>query len=561
MPLYRNQAARVLALELSSTMMAQDEKPSRFERARYKLVDILERSKDYQTALIGYAGEAYVAAPLTDDIGTVRNLVDALDPTTMPVGGNHGAAAISQAQQLIQQAGLHRGDIILLADGADQSAIEAARRAHAAGLVVSVLGVGSTAGAPVALAGGDFLKDDNGNVIVAKRDDTSLAAVAEAGGGRYAPMSADAHDIDALLVDRTATAATASDAPSSGELAESSRWRDRGPWLLLLLVPIAALAFRRGWLMAIALALLAPAPRADAASFKDLWMRPDQQAAAALAQGDAKTAAGVAKSPDWHGSASFRAGDFESAATDYAEVGDADGAYNQGNALAKLGRYDEALAAYDRALKLSPDMDDAKANKSAVEEWMKRQQKQDKSSQKQQSKQNNSKDKQQKGDKSEQQQSDDQQDQDKQDQSGEQNQDEQSQEQGGSKSDQDDGEKEQQSDSQQKSGGDQEKQQSSEGTDGSTSEAQSQTEPSQGKPSSAQQQALSKAIDQQLAQGGKPDKDGKPAAAVEEDDATQEKRQALDHLLQRVPDDPGGLLRRKFLLEHQRRMQHGDGNG
>ena len=312
--------------------------------------------------------------------------------------------------------------------------------------------------------------------------------------------------------------------------------------------------------MTIALVLLAPSPRADAASFKDLWMRPDQQAAAALAEGDAKTAAGVARSPDWHGSASFRAGDFESAATDYAEVENADGAYNQGNALAKLGKYDEAIAAYDRALKLSPDMDDAKANKAAVEEWMKRQQKQDKSSQKQQSKQNGSKDKQQGGDKSEQP-SDEQQDQDKQDQSGEQNQDQQAEQQDGSKSDQGDGEKEQQSDSQQKSGGEEQKQQSSEGTEGSTSEAQSQVEPSEGKPSSAQQQALSKAIDQQLAQGGKPDKDGKPAAAVEEDDATQEKRQALDHLLQRVPDDPGGLLRRKFLLEHQRRMQHGDDNG
>ncbi len=560
MPLYRNQAARVLALELSSTMMAQDEKPSRFERARYKLVDILERSKDYQTALIGFAGEAYVAAPLTDDIGTVRNLVDALDPSTMPVAGNHAGAAISEAQQLIQQAGLHRGDIIVLADSADQGAVEAARRAHAAGLVVSVLGVGSTAGAPVALAQGDFLKDDSGNVIVAKRDDDSLAAVAEAGGGRYAPMSADAHDIDTLLVDRTASAAEASDASSSGELAQSSRWRDRGPWLLLLLVPLAAFAFRRGWLMAVALVLLAPSPRADAASFKDLWMRPDQQAAAALAQGDAKTAAGVARSPDWRGSASFRAGDYESAATDYAEVGDADGAYNQGNALAKLGKYEDAIAAYDRALKLSPDMDDAKANRSAVEEWMKRQQKQDKSSQKQQSKSNSSRDKQD-GDKSGQQ-SDDQHDQDKQNESGgAQDQDQQSQEQGGSKSDQDNGEKEQQSDSQQKSGGDQEKQQSSAGTDGSTTQAQSQAEPSEGKPSSAQQQALSKAIDQQLAQGGKPGKDGKPAAAVEEDDATQEKRQALEHLLQRVPDDPGGLLRRKFLLEHQRRVQHGDGNG
>ena len=80
-------------------------------------------------------------------------------------------------------------------------------------------------------------------------------------------------------------------------------------------------------------------------------------------------------------------------------------------------------------------------------------------------------------------------------------------------------------------------------------------------PSSEQQQALSKAIDKSLAQGTKPDKDGKPAARVEEDDATQEKRQALEHLLQRVPDDPGGLLRRKFLLEHQRRQQHGGDNG
>jgi Ca-activated chloride channel homolog len=557
MPLYRNQAARVIALELSSTMMAEDEKPSRFERARYKVVDILERSKDYQTALIGYAGEAYVAAPLTDDIGTVRNLADALDPSTMPVAGNRAAAAISEAQKLIQQAGLHRGDIIVLADAADASAIDAARKAHAAGLVVSVLGVGSPGGAPVALAQGDFLKDDNGNVIVARRDDASLAAVADAGGGRYATLSADAHDIDTLLVDRTASAARPKDADAPSDIAESTRWRDRGPWLLLLLVPFAALAFRRGWLMALALALLAPSPRAQAASFKDLWMRSDQQAAAALAQGDAKAAVGVARSPDWHGSASFRSGDYESAATDYAEVGNADGAYNEGNALAKLGRYEDALAAYDRALKLAPDMDDAQANKAAVEEWLK--QKQDKSSQKQkqQSKSGNSKDKQQqpgdKTDPSEQQQ--------KQDESGEQNQDQSSRDQGESKSDQDNGEKERESESQQKASGDQDKQSSSEATDGSTTQPQSEVDPSEGKPSSAQQQALSKAIDKSLASGGKSDKDGKPAAAVEEDDATQEKRQALDHLLQRVPDDPGGLLRRKFLLEHQRRVQRGDGNG
>jgi Ca-activated chloride channel family protein len=553
MPLYRNQAARVLALELGATMMAQDEKPSRFERARYKLVDILERSKDYQTALIGYAGEAFVAAPLTDDIGTVRNLVDALDPSTMPVAGNHAANAIAAAEKLIEQAGMHSGDIILMADSADDSAVEAARKAHADGLVVSVLGVGSTAGAPVALAQGDFLKDDSGNVIVAKRDDASLRAVAEAGGGRYATLSADAHDIDALLVDRTSTAAHADEPSAPGDLAASTRWRDRGPWLLLLLVPLAAFAFRRGWLMAIALMLIAPSHRADAASLKDLWLRSDQQAAAALAQGDAKTAASVARSPDWRGSAAYRTGDFDSAAGDYAKVENADGAYNQGNALAKLGRFDEALASYDRALQLAPDMDDAKANKAAVEEWLKRKPKQQDKSQKQKSKSGDSKDQKQSPDDK----SQDSEDQQRQNESGEQNQDQDQQEQGSSQSGQDSDEKQQESGSQQNSGDDKDKQQSTAGTEGSTSEPQSQTEPSEGKPSSEQQQALSKAIDQSLASGAKPDKNGKPAVAVEEDDATQEKRQALDHLLQRVPDDPGGLLRRKFLLEHQRRQQRG----
>jgi len=559
MPLYHNQAARVLALELGATMMAEDDKPSRFERARYKLVDILDRSKDYQTALIGYAGEAFVAAPLTDDIGTVRNLVDALDPSTMPVAGNRAAGAINQAARLIRQAGLHAGDVILLADSADSAAVTAARKAREQGLTVSVLGIGSAAGAPVALAQGDFLKDDNGNVIVARRDDASLRAVAEAGGGRYATLTADASDIDSLLVDRTATAAEGSDASVAEDLATSTRWRDRGPWLLLLLVPFAALAFRRGWLMVVALVLLVPMPRAQAASFEDLWLRSDQQAAAALAKGDANAAASVARSPDWHGTATFRSGDYASAAADYANVEGADGAYNEGNALAKLGRYDEAIAAYDRALEIAPGMEDAKANKEAVEAWLKRQQQkqQGKSSQKQNSK-SDSKDQKSSQDKSDQSEDKDQQ------QSGEQNSDQRQsdqQQQGSSKSDQEDADKQQGSDSQQQSGNDEDKQQSSEGTQGETSEPQSPVEPSQGKPSSEQQQALSKAIDQSLAAGAKPANDGKSAAAVAEDEATQEKRQALEHLLQRVPDDPGGLLRRKFLLEHQRREQHGDDNG
>jgi len=557
-PLYRNQAARVLALELGATMLAQDAKPSRFERARYKLVDMLERSRDYQTALIGYAGEAFVAAPLTDDIGTVRNLVDSLDPSTMPVAGNRASRAIEQAEALVHQAGLHSGDIILLADSVDDDAIAAARKAASQGLKVSVLGIGSPTGAPVPLAQGDFLKDDHGDVIVSRLDEAGLRALAEAGGGRYATLSADAHDIDSLLTDRAQAVAGAQKTEPNEDLTASTRWRDRGPWLLLLLVPLAAFAFRRGWLMAFALAALLPSHRAQAVSFQDLWLRPDQQAAAALAQGDAKKAAGVARSPEWRGSAAYRDGNFESAAGDYAKADGADGAYNEGNALAKLGRYDDAIAAYDRALSLSPDMDDAKANKTAVEEWLKQQQKQN-DSQQRKSKSGDSK-KQKPDDGKSQDEKSQQEKNDQQNSDSNSSQNQQDKEGGESSQDSQDKQDSGQQDTE-KGKSDAEQDSSSPSTSGDTAEPQTQTGESAGAPSGEQQKALSEAIDKSLASQAKPGKNGEPAGVVQEDEATQEKRQALEHLLQRVPDDPGGLLRRKFLLEYQRRQQRGGEGG
>jgi len=563
MPLYRNQAARVLALELAPTMLAQDEKPNRLARARYKLEDILTRSRDYQTALIGYAGDAFVAAPLTDDADTVRNLVDALDPATMPVSGNNTARAISAGVDLIEQAGLHRGEIILLADSSGSGAAAAARRAHDKGITVSVLGIGNTNGAPVPLAQGDFLKDDGGNVVVARLDEAGLRAVAEAGGGRFATLTADAHDLDGVLADRVDASARADEAGGDGSVvqtAESARWRDRGPWLLLLLAPLAVFGFRRGWLVVFAVALCAPSPRVAAASLADLWQRPDQQAAAALARGDAKQAASVARSPDWRGGAAYRDGDYDSAAADYAKADGADGAYNKGNALAKLGRYDDALAAYDEALKLAPDMADAKANKQAIEEFQKQKQSEDtqskngdKNSQKQDSK---DKDQQQKSDQDSQKQ--EAKDEDKQqNSSGEQNnqqQDQQGQPQGQQNSTQSGEQKDQQGqqDEQQRDDG---KQQSATGAAG---EKQDKAQDAQQALDAQQQKALSKEIDKALAGQPQPaDKNAKPQAGVaEEDDATREKKQALEHWLQRVPDDPGGLLRRKFQLEYQRRQQH-----
>ena len=349
-PLYQNRAARVIALELSSTMSAQDIKPSRFERARYKIADILKRSGDAQTALIAYAGEAFVVAPLTDDSNTVANLVDSLDPSVMPVPGNATGNAIDQAVKLIQGAGLHEGEVVFLADGVSGDADAAARRARAAGVRVSIIGVGSEQGAPVPLVQGGFLKDASGDIVLPKLDNAVLATVARDGGGRYAPISTDANDLDRVLDDLAPHAV----AESTLQQATTLRYRDRGPWLALLLLPLALSGFRRGWLMILPLALCAHTQTAAAFSWNDLWQRPDQQAQAQLDAGNAKQAQALAENPALRGAADYRAGDMSDAVRDFQGVDDADAQYNAGNALAKQQQFKEAIAAYDDALRRDP---------------------------------------------------------------------------------------------------------------------------------------------------------------------------------------------------------------
>lgn len=552
MPLYRNESARVIVLELAASMLAQDVKPSRLERARHKIGDILDRSRDQQTALIGYAGDAFIAAPLTDDVNTVRNLVQALDPTVMPVAGNATGRAIARATDLIRQAGARSGEIIVIADSASADADAAARAAQVLGMRVSVLAVGTVAGAPVALPDGGFLKGAGGDIVVPKLEEDRLRALAAAGGGRYVALSADASDLQTLLDDTPAMRGAASDADDA---VRSTRFRDRGPWLLLLLLPIALAGFRRGWLMALALCVGLPVRQADAASLADLWRRPDQQAAAALANGDAPAALERARSPEWRGSAAFRAGDYQAAVEAWQQSGGPDAAYNEGNALAKLGKYQEAIAAYDRALAQAPDMADAKANREAVEAWLKQQAEQPP----------------------------------QQGQQGQQGQDGQSGESGGESSPQNGSEGSQQGDgaeqggqqngqdqassadagqdSQQRSDGQRDGRSGEERPEDASAQASATQDPDQ---QAGQKEALSKAIDEALersrdgqgdaAKPGSSAQQGEARSLSPQEAADQEQQQAMKQWMERVPDDPGGLLRRKFLLEYQRRQQAG-GNG
>ena len=375
-PIYQTSAARVIVLDLSRSMNAPDLQPSRLARARYKVEDILARAGEGQTGLVVFAGDAFTVSPLTRDVNTIRALLKAVDTGIMPVQGSRADLGLLKAGELLHQAGLGSGDVLLITDGVDRgdagTAEDAAAQLRKSGYRVSVLGVGTEAGAPVPDDEGGLLRDAAGKVVLPRLETVNLQTVARAGGGAYRQIGAGNDDIDALLVD------------SGGQHAQSAakselkidKWKESGPLLAVLLLPLAALAFRRGWMLSVVLlaGMIAPPPPAYASSWDNLWLRAEQQAARALAAKDYAMAAELAADPARRGSAEYKRGNYQQALDGFTLAGGVDADYNRGNALAKLGRYQEAIAAYDRALKAMPDLADARANKAAVEAMLKKQQ-------------------------------------------------------------------------------------------------------------------------------------------------------------------------------------------
>ena len=528
-PLFRQQSALVVMLDLSNSMTAADLKPSRLERAKLKIEDLLRQRREGQTALIAFAGDAFVVTPLTDDVETITSLLDTLSPGLMPVQGSEPQRAIELAMNLLQQAGLKQGRLLLITDeDRPERVTYAAEDLRKAGFELEVLGVGTTAGAPIPLNGGGFLKDNHGNMVLPKLDDAGLRELATVGGGNYRRLSIDDSDLRGLLseVDQHRLDEAQQTTGKSGV-----RWREEGVWLLWPLALLASFAFRRGWLTLIVLLLLPSAP-ARAMSWQDLWQRPEQQAAHAFADGKYDQAQQLFQNPRWKASSLYRAGQYQEAAKALEHPQSADDWYNKGNALARSGQLPQAVQAYDQALKLNPEHADAAANKKLVEDALQQQQK---NQQDQQKDQKNS-DKQQKQDNSGSQQND------------------KNQQQKGDQSQAKDNSQQQQTSGQENNQKQQNADQSS--TDQQQQDQAKQNQEQQESKPSAQQPDQQKSAAQQQAQktDQKDDASNKDtASALQDEQPKDEQDRAMQQWLQRIPDDPGGLLRRKFLYQYRQR--------
>lgn len=353
----------VILLELTPQMLAEDTAPNRLQQARRKILDVLEHRRDSQTALIVYAGSAHVLVPLSDDVATTRNLLEAVDPSIMPQAGQRADLAVRKGLALLAQSGLGQGRLLLVGSSLDDHERRGILRALGRqGPSLLMLGIGSSAGAPVRQANGEYLKDAQGAILVPRLDGRSLKAFVNATGGRYRHARIDDLDLRGLGLFDDPRALH-----SEGQLLQLDSWADQGHWLLLPLLGLMACAGRRGWLFCLPLLLALPQP-SHAFGFDDLWARPDQQGQHLLEAGRPGEAARHFRDPAWRGVALYRAGDFAGAAREFAKGQTAQAHYNRGNALARAGDLEGALDAYDQALELQPDLPAALSNQAMVQE-------------------------------------------------------------------------------------------------------------------------------------------------------------------------------------------------
>jgi len=564
-PVYQTERGSVLIMDMSYSMYATDVKPNRLTRARFKAIDLLNKINEGDIGLIAYAGDAFIISPLTQDIKNIELLLPSLTPEIMPELGANPIAALALAHEMLLNAGHLNGDIYWFTDDVDSEEItDIYDWANEFGHQLNILGVGTESGAPITLPSGELLKDSRGAIVVPRLPSQKLKSLASRGHGNYQTIRNDDSDIDSLILKDSISERNEDEKQQSQQAGD--QWQEQGAWLLLLVLPLMLGYFRRGstllmlplacipLLFLLSLSVISPASYAAKSAeqesqqtdspqistlkstskkiWQNLWQTDDQQAQKQYNQENFQNAAEQFENSQWQGSSHYKAGNYQEALDAFKEGEQANSAnslYNQGNALAQMQQFDQAIGSYEKALNKNPDLQDAKDNIEKIKQLQKKQE-QEKEQQSDQSKNDQSQDEENK-EKDQQQNSDDSQSQDKQSQDKQQSD--------------DSGQQQKNSESES-----QEKEQKNKSEDASEEQMKKEAEQKQ------QEQ-------QRAEQAGKEDEQGeeKTAAQIAAEQEAKETEQKHQQLLNKVTDDPYLLLRNKMQLEYQKRKQEGSSRG
>ena len=321
-PLVTETAPLAIALEVTDSMLDVDVPPSRLERAKQKIADVIAARSGARTALIAYAGSAHLVAPLTEDPDVIAPFIEGLSPEIMPVEGQNAGAALTLAREALAAEEVP-GAILFVLDGLD--------------------------GADLPAFAGNQAEDGPPIVFLVLGDEAGRTSLERVPGATVVTVTADHADVAA--VGRHVASAYRDALARDDRLA----WADRG-WLLAWPAALLVLLwFRRGWTMrwagvVVLLMVGMPGNEARAAGFADWFLTPDQQGRLAFEDKDYARAAELFEAPMWRGYALYRAGSYEEAAEVYARLDTAEAAFAEGMARIRSRGYRPAIAAFEKAL-------------------------------------------------------------------------------------------------------------------------------------------------------------------------------------------------------------------
>jgi Ca-activated chloride channel family protein len=524
-PVYQLNTGKVVLIDMSLSMRATDVKPNRLTRARFKAIDLVNAITEGETGLVAYAGDAFTISPLSSDAQNLTALIPSLTPEIMPIAGSEPALGLQAAIELLSNAGYQKGEVFWITDGiANQQMKEVSEMFNNSLFRLSVLGVGTEEGAPIQMTNGELLKNSRGAIVVPKLTINNLKSLSRNSGGRYASMQADDSDIN-YLIEQNMIEKNSKENEETQQEKFGDKWQEMGPYLLLLILPFAAYSFRRGIVTLLFIGVLLPAysPEARADWWQDMWKTSDQQAMQAYNKNKYEQAANTFDDNLWQGTAHYKNEDYQAALESFAQVeptdkGYTDAKYNAGNALAQLGEIEQAIAAYEKVLEKRPEHEEALANKALLERLKNQQEQQDQSGESSDEQSENQDD----GQEQDEQQGEQQSDPDKKEGQGE-------------------GEGEESQDPQQ---GDDPEQNESQSKD-SEQQSQAEQEQQEAEQQEEKKQKLEQEQELQALQQGE----------EELTDEQREQMQRMQNLLNRVPDDPAFLLKRKMQIESQRRKR------
>lgn len=367
-PFTEDKAPLVIALDLSQTMDAIDLDPTRLERAKLKLRDLLKLRNGGRTALFVYAGTAHMVLPFTTDFSLLDLYLSSLSTPLMPGQGKDTAKALHAVQDFLKDEAVP-GTILFVTDGIEPQSLPAFRQFTTQQdneNDILVMGVGTSAGGPVRAANNSFLTDRFGRRTYSNLDVNALRSLSHI---NISATTLTLNDDDLNWIQRRVQ----HHLQAVQQLDSKTLWIDEGYWLTIPIAAIAVFWFRKGWTVrwasaALACLFIVPASHAQSHfSWMDLWLTHDQQGRYYFERGEYQQAAKRFDDPLWKGLALSRAGDYEGALNAFALLDSAEAWYDQGDALAHLGKYPEAVQAYQQALARRQPWPEAQENVALVE--------------------------------------------------------------------------------------------------------------------------------------------------------------------------------------------------